>query len=317
MQAVGENLTTVVDAQKRAPSDIKNVVDFLRGKAGPKVRLGILNGKRVEYFKGKTAIRCLLSLQYQKLKKVPIVKDEDEAKDLLVKILPFAFFLRTDRLSEPPTPSGQPKPLRLAPQQAFEPLTYYTWFYDGSPLYTYLGAAAMVVVMLAGVMFPLWPVKLRIGVWYLSVGVLGLVGAFIGLAIVRLIIWLVTVVSMKRAIWIFPNLFEDVGFVDSFIPGWEWDEPKSKKKKRNTKSIKLAKSSESQILGSGDQGAAIEEIADSAGIMGGTPLGDRSETEEAVREDAAATESDDKANTGAEASIRKRVVTVEDAEDME
>jgi len=71
----------------------------------------------------------------------------------------------------------------------------------------------MVVIMLAGVMFPLWPVKLRIGVWYLSVAALGLVGAFIGLAVVRLILWVVTSFSMKKAIWLFPNLFEDVGFV--------------------------------------------------------------------------------------------------------
>lgn len=71
----------------------------------------------------------------------------------------------------------------------------------------------MVAIMLAGVMFPLWPVKLRIGVWYLSMLALGLIGALIALAIVRLIIYCGTVVSMKRAIWIFPNLFEDVGFV--------------------------------------------------------------------------------------------------------
>lgn len=71
----------------------------------------------------------------------------------------------------------------------------------------------MVVVMLAAVMFPLWPVKLRIGVWYLSIGVLILIGAFIGLAIVRLIFYVITLFASKRAIWIFPNLFEDVGFV--------------------------------------------------------------------------------------------------------
>ena len=71
----------------------------------------------------------------------------------------------------------------------------------------------MVVIMLAGVMFPLWPIKLRLGVWDLSVGALILVGLFIALAIVRLIIWCFTVLAMKKAIWIFPNLFEDVGFV--------------------------------------------------------------------------------------------------------
>ena len=71
----------------------------------------------------------------------------------------------------------------------------------------------MVLIMLAGVMFPLWPVKLRIGVWYLSILALGLLGALIVLAVVRLIFWCVTVVVCKKAIWMFPNLFEDVGFV--------------------------------------------------------------------------------------------------------
>ena len=116
---------------------------------------------------------------------------------------------------ETPPPAGTPKTLFLAPQQSIDELAYYAWFYDGSPLWTILGAAAMVIVMLAGVMFPLWPVKLRVGVWYLSIAVLAFIGAMIVLAIVRLIFWCITVVATKRAIWIFPNLFEDVGFVSA------------------------------------------------------------------------------------------------------
>jgi translocation protein SEC62 len=105
--------------------------------------------------------------------------------------------------------------LTLAPSQSFEPEAYYTWFYDGSSVGTIIGAVAMVVIMLAAVMFPLWPASLRLGVWYLSVGVLCLIGAFIGLAILRLIGWAITSLVMKHGIWLFPNLFEDVGFVSS------------------------------------------------------------------------------------------------------
>jgi len=65
-------------------------------------------------------------------------------------------------------------------------------------------------------MFPLWPVKMRIGVWYLSVGVLGLIAAFFGLAIVRLIGWVITKLTVSPGIWLFPNLFADVGFVCFF-----------------------------------------------------------------------------------------------------
>lgn len=71
----------------------------------------------------------------------------------------------------------------------------------------------MVAVMLAGVMFPLWPPIMRQGVSYLSMGVLGLIALFIGVAVVRLIVWMATSVVLRKGIWWFPNLFEDVGFV--------------------------------------------------------------------------------------------------------
>ena len=128
-----------------------------------------------------------------------------------------AFFLRVDRPTPPtPPPSGLPKPLLLSPAQSIDPLAYYAWFYDGSPLMTYLGAAGMVLVIFAGVMFPLWPYHLRLGAWYLSMGALGLLVALMVLAVVRLVIYVGTLVSLKKAIWIFPNLFEDVGVVSAF-----------------------------------------------------------------------------------------------------
>jgi len=40
----------------------------------------------------------------------------------------------------------------------------------------------MVALMLAGVMFPLWPPIMRLGVWYLSIGMLGLIGLFFAIA---------------------------------------------------------------------------------------------------------------------------------------
>jgi len=40
------------DKQKEAPPEIRVVINFLRSKNGPKLRTGVLGGKRVEYFKG-------------------------------------------------------------------------------------------------------------------------------------------------------------------------------------------------------------------------------------------------------------------------
>ncbi|WWC61484.1 uncharacterized protein I303_104068 [Kwoniella dejecticola CBS 10117] len=304
--------TPVVEAQKRADPELKNVVEFLRGKHGPKVRRGILNGKRVDYFKGKTAIRTLLSPQYQKLKKVPKLETEEEAKALMVKLLPHAFFLKTDRpVPAVPPPAGTPKTLQLSPQQAFDEPSYYTWFYDGSPLYTILGGAAMVVIMLAGVMFPLWPIKLRIGVWYLSIGVLILVGLFIVLAIVRLIFWCITVLSMKRAIWIYPNLFEDVGFFDSFRPGWAYDEPKKKLKKKAPGAKSSAnKKSKSSPPATAAREDSIEDFSKAAGA-GEPPSGSAGSPTEA-----GATGAEITPNPASTAELRSRqAASIEEIDD--
>lgn len=102
--------------------------------------------------------------------------------------------------------------------QMFKPEDYYAWFYEGSQWTTYAGGLLMVVILLAGVMFPLWPPIMRLGVWYLSVAALGFIGLFFAIAIVRLIFYVITIVVASPGIWIFPNLFADVGFVRSFFP---------------------------------------------------------------------------------------------------
>jgi len=77
----------------------------------------------------------------------------------------------------------------------------------------------MVALMLAGVMFPLWPPIMRLGVWYLSIGMLGLIGLFFAIAVVRLIFYVITIIVASPGIWIFPKLFADVGFV-SVVSLW-------------------------------------------------------------------------------------------------
>lgn len=158
---------------------------------------------------------------------------EEEATTVLHSVIPYAFFLRVDR-GEGTSKEG--KPLQVNQMQMFKDeyvgstreswsweeggaeidlgsSQYYAWFYEGSQLLLQLSGVGMILLMLAGVMFPLWPASMRVGVWYLSIGLLGLIGAFFGLAIVRLILWGITTLTMRPGIWIFPNLFEDVGFV--------------------------------------------------------------------------------------------------------
>jgi translocation protein SEC62 len=251
---------STTELQMKAPPEVVNVVSFLRsGKAGMKVRVGALNGKRLDYFKGKSAIKALLSPAYEKTKNVPKVTTEAEATALLQNVNGFAFVLRVQRGGPSGSASSSPKVLQIIQEQAFTAEDYYAWFYEGSQWTTYAGGAAMVAIMLAGVMFPLWPPIMRLGVWYLSIAMLGLIGLFFGIAIVRLIFYIITVLVASPGIWIFPKLFADVGFVESFIPLWEWDLPKKKGKKGK----KGGKEKSAEELLQANGGAFIEEVDDS------------------------------------------------------
>ena len=247
-----------MEQQLKAPPEIRNVAQFLRGSA-MKGRVGALSGRRVDYFKGTTAIKALLSPAYQKTKGVPPVADETQATALLQAVNAFAFFLRVQRGGPSGSSASSPKILSIIPEQMFAPDEYYAWFFEGSQWTTYAGGLLMVVILFAGVMFPLWPPIMRQGVWYLSIGMLGLLGLFFAIAIVRLIFYIITVVVASPGIWIFPQLFADVGFVDSFIPLWEWNIPQKKAKKK--KSEKSEKKKAKAVSHNGG-GAYIEEVDD-------------------------------------------------------
>lgn len=232
--------TNMKEQQLKASPQDKRVIDWLRNKSGIKIKTGALAGKRHDYFKGKAAIKALLSPAYAKLKNVPPPPPSKEAaREYLHSLIPFTFYLR---IQIGPTISPATKAIQINPQQLFQPDEYYVWLIDQNPVKQLVLAGTMVLVVLAGVMFPLWPIKMRIGVWYLSVAVLGLIAAFFGLAIIRLIGWVITKLILSPGIWLFPNLFADVGFVDSFIPLWSWDVPPTKK--RISKKSSSAKSSE-------------------------------------------------------------------------
>lgn len=166
---------------------------------------------------GKSAVKALLSPAYSKLSSVPKVATEEDAVKVLNVVNMSAFFLRVQRGGPSGTSSSSPKNLQVIAEQKFETTEYYAWFYEGSQWTTYAGGIAMVAIMLAGVMFPLWPPIMRLGVWYLSIAMLGLIGLFFAIAIFRLIFYIITIVVASPGIWIFPNLFADVGFVGYVI----------------------------------------------------------------------------------------------------
>jgi translocation protein SEC62 len=117
--------------------------------------------------------------------------------------------------------------VKIEQQQDISPDLHYIFLHDGPQWKTKLYAVGALLLVFTLILYPLWPLKLRIGVWYLSMGMLGLVAAFFAMAIFRLILFVLTVFTIPPGLWLYPNLFEDVGFFDSFRPVWGWQEVSS------------------------------------------------------------------------------------------
>ncbi|KAI9672522.1 MAG: Translocation protein S62 [Caeruleum heppii] len=218
-----------------------------------KTRTCILNGERKDMFKVKRALRALQSPAYatasQKNPSLLPPAPTRAAAEEVFKLLPLSLLaLRVTKIDphaghdHGPTKTPAKKrvkglwTVKIEQQQEVQDTIHFAWLYEGPQWKTKLYAAGALVLIMAVVLFPLWPVKLRIGVWYLSMGLLGLIGLFFAMALLRLILFCVTVFAVPPGLWLYPNLFEDVGFFDSFRPVWGWQEDKKpKKSKKSTK----------------------------------------------------------------------------------
>ncbi|KAL2008761.1 hypothetical protein VTN00DRAFT_6955 [Thermoascus crustaceus] len=246
------------------------VAKFLRSQ-NLKTRTCILDGQRKDMFKVKRAIRALESPAYAKAASkpgslLPPVTDRASAENTF-KLLPLSLLaLRVSKV-DPHAGHNHGKQKRvkglwtvkIEQHQETDPMMHYVWLYEGPQWKQKAMAAAVVAGIFAVVLFPLWPVVLRQGVWYLSVGMMGLLGLFFAMSIFRLILFCITVFVVPPGLWLFPNLFEDVGFIDSFKPVWGWQETKKKKKsKKSTNASKNAPSQQPQLSGSENPAPAPE-----------------------------------------------------------
>ncbi|KAF1850479.1 translocation protein [Cucurbitaria berberidis CBS 394.84] len=219
-----------------------------------KPRTVVHDEKRKDMFRVKRAIRALQSPAYQKARSknplLPEVTDRPSAENTF-KLLPLSLLaLRVTKVDEDAHEGhnhAKPKrvkglwTVKIEQHQEANDDCYYIWLYEGSQWKQKLYAVGALIGIMAVVLFPLWPLMLRQGVWYLSMGMLGLIGLFFAMAIVRLIIFILTIFTIPPGFWLYPNLFEDVGFFDSFRPVWAWQEtPEDIKNKKAAKKEKKA-----------------------------------------------------------------------------
>ncbi|KFY20786.1 hypothetical protein V491_03427 [Pseudogymnoascus sp. VKM F-3775] len=222
------------------------VANFLKSQ-DLKPRTCILNGQRKDMFKVKRALRALQSPAYEKARAknalLPEITDRPSLENAF-KLLPLSLLaLRVSKVdpheghNHGPVAKGKRVKglwtVKIEQQQECREELHFVWLYEGSQVMTKLYAAGALAIVFAIVMFPLWPMKMRLGVWYLSMGMLGLIGLFFAMSIFRLILFGLTYFIVPPGLWLYPNLFEDVGFFDSFRPVWGWQEEKKKSKKKS------------------------------------------------------------------------------------
>ncbi|TGZ83609.1 translocation protein [Ascodesmis nigricans] len=222
------------------PPEAIAVANFLKA-ADLKCRTCIVGGQRKDMFKVKRALRALQSPAYQTAhRKNPLLPEVTDLHSAAIafSLLPRSLLaLRVTKI-EPSTAEERKKRIKgiwnvkVEPQQEIREDLYYAFFYEPRTWTQILTALGVVGALLTLVMFPLWPPIMRLWVWYLSMGMLGLIGLFFVMSIFRLILFLVTVVAVPPGLWLYPNLFEDVGFFDSFRPVWAWHKVKGQKKKK-------------------------------------------------------------------------------------
>lgn len=251
--------------QQRVPlAAVKNpmaikLATALRYNALLKQRQGILTNTKnhADFFRYKRFVRAIQSDEYKKLQskkpqELPAINPNDETianaeiQKLFVLLIQNQLVVPVTKLKTKVAKSQGIKVTKTTPaleisnKAVLQPDIYYAWNYTPPNPYMLLYSILGIIVVFTVILFPLWPLWMRKGVWYLSTALLGLIGVFFGIAIIRLILYLITLATMSRQFWLFPNLFEDCGVLESFQPFYGWEDPKSKggkKKRSKTKNV--------------------------------------------------------------------------------
>lgn len=200
-------------------SDLLPFAKFLRIEKILKTYEGIIADKRVEVFKGAHATKALLSKEAEK--KFPHIVNEEKCHAQLQEMLDNGLFLRVVSVNN--TRFLQPDTSRVWSDDGL-----YAWVYEGSQLLTVLMGFGILCLLFLFFLYPLWPARLRLVSWYVLMLAVAFLGFIMVTAVVRIILFAITYFVLKPGVWLFPNLFdEEAGFIDSFIPLWDWHKPSS------------------------------------------------------------------------------------------
>lgn len=193
---------------------IANYEKILRGIQCEEMLLN--RSKRVQTFKGEKA--------YDALKQQNI--GDDEINAIMADLISNSVIVKAKIV-------GDTGICTVSLAKKFDRDGTYIWVREPSAHLRLLVSILAVIFFLFLAMFKLWPRSLKRLVSYTAYPVLAFVVVLIVLSIVRLVVFCVTFFTHYPGIWLFPNLFADVGFFESFVPLWAYHGTDTKPERKN------------------------------------------------------------------------------------
>lgn len=203
---------------------------------GVKIKTAAEVGRRaVEYFRGDDFVNYIntnkemLKKKFPKLfedKKLTDIRDIEEFCDLYIQhgfiykaqYKPIKGINDKDVNGVYKRPKW-PKRLIMTTKQNFDRTSFYILVYERNKKLQYVMLLGLILIVLVCCMFPVWPLKLKLSLWYLSVVLM----TFVTMIIIGRLIAFVFFWFFGVDYWIFPNLFdEDCNVVESFYPVYSW-----------------------------------------------------------------------------------------------
>mmetsp|Transcript_10894 Transcript_10894/g.17731 ORF Transcript_10894/g.17731 Transcript_10894/m.17731 type:complete len:342 (-) Transcript_10894:169-1194(-) len=202
-----------VPAEYETAEGLRTLANYLRSQNGVKVRSGIEHEKRVDYFKGKKLVECVLEGKKWP-KSIPKITDKGTARVVAGSLIQGNFFHRSEKVEDK---KGY---LKISPMNVFEENGYYTWMYAGNMVWSNIATGAVIALVIGFTLLPIWPDAAKHILWYCSVTFLIFM---VGFCLIRffsfVLLWL-----LGYEFWIFPRLFdESLSFQDSFKPVYTFE----------------------------------------------------------------------------------------------
>ncbi|SOV19260.1 secretory complex protein 62 [Plasmodium sp. gorilla clade G2] len=204
--------------------------------AGVKVKSAAEVGKRaVEYFRGDDFVNFLSSNGEMLKNKFPNLfvnrnlsdmKEIEEFADTFIQkgyiykaqYKPIKGINEKDENGVYKRPKW-PKRLIMTSKQNFDKTSFYILVHERNKKLQYFMLISLISIVLICCMFPVWPLRLKLALWHISVAFLTLISIIIvGRLVAFIFFWFFGV-----DYWIFPNLFdEECNVVESFLPLQSW-----------------------------------------------------------------------------------------------